>query len=464
MTMSRSRGVPMLKLLIIALVAGTFLSPAPYIFSVCTGLTTAARAEQTPSDQATANAALRSLHDLARAIANYQQAAKDSDRLGCREAYLSIQKLARAALTEMHSMSSQPIDAIEDVSSLLRVGELARDDCSYDLATKSLLLIGGQAILALRYDYAIGDGDWYTISEGGAISAKNPLEYSRSLRDQGYSWVSVRPNNMLVIAPSDWKAEMASRDVDDSTIENSGTNLKAVEVDYRPRPEDNNTTVYFYRNKEDARSSMEARNALVEADAKAEADLKASRAEWDKKLTSLPYLIPDHNSGFKLVYGVCRDTGERNADGSRICAEDGWRDWSDDRGEPYHWFSDFRSCGDAQQKLIGDTPPDLKINSNDAFVSSCVPAPKMNGRSPKGYVIMFTFIAPGAMEDDALYVTLSERNSKSATVFTKFRSCDEAIEPALAMALTDLGADKDGSLLSDKTISIRLWATCVRIY
>jgi hypothetical protein len=125
----------MLKLLTMALVAGAFLSPAPYIFSVGTGSTTAARAEQTPSDQATANAALRSLHDLARAIANYQQAAKDSDRLGCHEAYLSIQKLAHAALTEMHSMSSQPIDAIEDVSSLLRVGELAPNDCSYDLAT-----------------------------------------------------------------------------------------------------------------------------------------------------------------------------------------------------------------------------------------------------------------------------------------------------------------------------------------
>jgi hypothetical protein len=453
----------MLKLLMV-LVAATFLSPAPYIFSVGAGLTTAARAEQTLSDQATANAALRSLHDLARAIANYQQAAKDSDRLGCHEAYLSIQKLAHAALTEMHNMSSQPIDAIEDVSSLLRVGELARNDCSYDLATKSLLLIGGQAILALRYDYAIGDGDWYTISEGGAISAKNPLRYSQSLRDQSYSWVSVRPKDMLVIAPSDWKAEMASRDVDDSTIENSGTNLKAVEVGYRQRPEDSNTTVYFYRNKKDARSTMEARNALVEDDAKAEADLKASKAEWDKKLTSLPYLIPDHDSGFKLVYGVCRDKGKSNPGGSRTCAEDGSRDWSDDRGEPYHWFNDFHSCGDAQQKLIGNTPLDLNINSNDAFVSSCVPAPKMNGRSPKGYVIMFTFIAPGAMADGALYATLSERNSKSATVFAKFTYCDEAIEPAHAMALTDLGADKDGNLLSDKTISIGLWATCVRIY
>jgi hypothetical protein len=452
------------KLLTMALLAAAFLAHASCIFTLGAGLTTAAGAEQTPNDRAAANAALRSLHDLARAIANYQQAAKDSDRLGCREAYLSIQKLAHAALTEMHSMSSQPIDAIEGVSGLLRVGELARNDCSYDLATKSLLLIGGQAISALRYDYAIGDGDWYTISEGAPISSRNPLRYSQSLKDQSYSWVSVRPKDMLVIAPSDWKAEMASRDVDDSTIENSGKNLKAVEVAYRQRPEDSNTTVYFYRNKEDARLALEARNALVEADAKAEADLKASKAEWDRKLSSLPYLISDHNSGFKLVYGVCRDTGKRNADGSRICAEDGSLDWSDDRGEPYHWFSDFHSCGDAQQKLIGDTPRDLKINSDDAFVSSCVPAPKVNGRSPKGYVIMFTLIAPGAMEDDALYATLSERNSKSATVFTKFRSCDEAIEPAHAMALTDLGTDKDGNLLSDKAVSIGLWATCVRIY
>ena len=132
--------------------------------------------------------------------------------------------------------------------------------------------------------------------------------------------------------------------------------------------------------------------------------------------------------------------------------------------EPCHWFSDFHSCGDAQQKLISDIPPDLKINVDDTFVSSCVPAPKVSGRSPKGYVIIFTLIAPGAMEDDALYATLSERNAKTATVFTKFTSCDEAIESANAMTLTDLGADKNGNLLSDKTVSISFWATCVRIY
>jgi hypothetical protein len=454
----------MLKLLTIALVTGTFVSPAPNITLPGTGLITAARAEQPPSDHVSANAALRSLHDLARAIIDYQQAAKDSDQIRCHGAYLRIQKIAHAALTEMQGMSSQPFDAIEHVSSLLRVGALARNDCSDEPDTKSLLLIGGQAISALRYDNAIGAEDWYTISEGAAISSRNPLQYSQSLRDQGYSWVSVRPKDTLIVAPSDWNAELASGDVDDASIENSGPNLKAVEVAYRQRPEDSETTVYFYRNKDDARSAMEARKALVEADAKAEADLKASKADWRKKLTSLPYLVLDHSSGFKLVFGVCRDTGKKDADGSRLCAEDGSRDWSDDRGEPYHWFSDFHACGDAQQKLIGNVPLDLKMNSDDAFVSSCVPSPKANGRLPKGYTIMFTLIAPGAMEDDALYATFSERDSKTATVFTKFTSCSEAIDPARTTMLTDLGADKNGSLLSDKTISLGLWATCVRTY
>jgi hypothetical protein len=45
---------------------------------------------------------------------------------------------------------------------------------------------------------------------------------------------------------------MASRKVDDPSIENSGNNLKAVEVDYRKNSDDSNTMVYFYRTKEDA--------------------------------------------------------------------------------------------------------------------------------------------------------------------------------------------------------------------
>jgi hypothetical protein len=453
-----------MKLLTVGLVTGAFLSPASCILAVGAGLKAEARAEPSSNDGLFANAALRSLHDLARAAARYQQAAKDSDQLGCHDAYMGAQKAAHEGLTEMHSMSSTPIDAIEDVSRLLRLGQLVQNTCSDDVATQSLFLIAGQAIMALRYDYAIGDEDWYTTSKGGAINAKNPLRYSQSLRDQNYSWVDVRPKGMLFIVPSDWKAEMASRDAGDAAIENSGSNLKAVEVGYRQHPGDSNATVYFYRTKEDAQSAMDAANALTELDAKADADLKASKAEWSEKLGSLPYMMADQSTGFRLVYGVCRDTGKKDPDGSWVCADDDSHDWSDSPEAPYHWFSNFQSCEDAQQKLIGNTPPDVTVGSHDAFVSTCLPAPKMDRRLAKGYEMMFTIVAPGALEDDALYAKLTDRRSKSATVFTTFKSCNEAIDPARAMALKEFGADKDGKLLSDKTKSIGLWANCVRVY
>ena len=54
---------------------------------------------------------------------------------------------------------------------------------------------------------------------------------------------------------ADWKAEMASHEVGDPSIENSGNNLKIVEVDYRKNSGDDNTYVYFYRTKEDAQAT-----------------------------------------------------------------------------------------------------------------------------------------------------------------------------------------------------------------
>ena len=59
--------------------------------------------------------------------------------------------------------------------------------------------------------------------------------------------------NFMVV--TDWKAEMASREVGDPSIENSGNNLKAVEVDYRKNSDDSNTMVYCYRTKEDAQAN-----------------------------------------------------------------------------------------------------------------------------------------------------------------------------------------------------------------
>jgi hypothetical protein len=105
------------------------------------------------------------------------------------------------------------------------------------------------------------------------------------------------------------------------------------------------------------------------------------------------------------------------------------------------------------------------INRGDAFVSTCVPAPKTNGRVVKGYEMVFTLLAPGTVvQEDALYAKLREHGSNAATVFRTFKSCDDAIDTARLAALKDLGADKNGNLQGDKPKSIDLTANCVRVY
>lgn len=442
-----------------------------YVVAVCilaagAGLSTAVHAGQTADDEIFANAALRSLHDLAYAVAQYEQASKDSDEFGCRDAYLSMQKVAHEALTGMHSMSFAPIDAIGDVSILLRISHLEKNRCSDSdsPSTRFLFTLAGQAIMALRYDYSIGNGDWYTITPGGTIKGKNPLQYAESLKDQSYSWVSVRPKGMFIMVESDWKAELASYEVNDPSIENSGGNLKAVEVDYRKNSNDSSTTVYFYRTEEGAQVAMQTASRQAEAGAKADAELKASKAEWNKKLVSLPYMIEDNDAGFKLVYDVCRGTSKKAATGGGTCAYDGSHDWSDSPGTPYHWFSDMQSCEDAQLGINNRKPNDVKIAPGDAFVSTCVPAPKLSGHVVTGYGMVFALVAPGAADDDALYAELRQVGSNAPTVFKTFNACYDTMDSIYHEAPKDLGVDEDGNLLSDKTKSIELTATCVRIY
>jgi hypothetical protein len=127
-------------------------------------------------------------------------------------------------------------------------------------------MLAGQAINALRTDYSIGDTEWYMVNASGNVEAKNPLRYAQSLNNQSYSWVDVRPKGMLFTVVTDWKAEMASNEVGDPSIENSGNNLKFVEVDYRKNAGDDNTSVYFYRTKEDA----QANDALIASNQTAE--------------------------------------------------------------------------------------------------------------------------------------------------------------------------------------------------
>jgi hypothetical protein len=417
------------------------------------------------NDDVLAKAALRELHNLAAATAQSERAAKDSDDIGCRDAYESMQEAAHGALMNLHSMSFAPIDAIDYVSSLLRVSHLAPNGCANEAVTGTDMLptVAGQAIISLRYDYAIGDGEWYMINANGNVEATNPLRYAQSLKDQNYSWVNVRPKGMTFIVQSDWKAEMASHEIDDPSIENSGNNLKAVEVDYRKNSNDDNTMVYFYRAKDDAWAAAAAVKQQADNDTKADAEQKASDAEWGKKLTSLPYVVANHDLGFKVVYAVCKAAG-KNAKGENTCNNDGSRDWSDSRSIPYRWFSDMQGCEDAQFIIKNKHPADVRVDGNDFFVSDCVPAPKVTGQTLKGYEIVFALSSPGADADDDTYGNLRESGSPTAIVFKTFNACYDATHAAFSKTIKDLGADEDGDLLSDKTKNIILTATCVRVY
>jgi hypothetical protein len=53
---------------------------------------------------------------------------------------------------------------------------------------------------------------------------------------------------------------------------------------------------------------------------------------------------------------------------------------------------------------------------------------------------------------------------QTATVFKTFNACYEAIDADYAKAIKDLGADVDGTLLSDNTKNVGLTASCLRVY
>lgn len=416
-------------------------------------------------DETFANAALRELHKLAAASAQSDRAAKDSDRIGCRDSYDSLQKAAHEALTNMHYMSFAPIDALERVSSLLRVSNLSPGECPGSAMQIGILpMLAGQAIVGLRIDYAIGDGDWYMISASGTVEAKNPLRYAQSLSDQRYSWVDVRAKGVLFIGVSDWKAEMASFEVSDPAIENSGNSLKTVEVGYRKSEGDKNTEVYFYRTREDAQTAAQAAREQAESDAKAAAQTKASIAEWRQKLLSLPYMVANRDAGFKLTSAICKPAGT-NAQGQKTCVDDDFRDWSDSRASPYRWFENMEGCEDAEVSLKSEHFSRVE-DPNGSFMTYCVPAPKVSGRVLKGYKLIFALTTPeGESSADKVYADLRERGTQAAMVFKTFKACHDAMDaPLYSKMMKDLGANENGELLNDETKSIDLTANCVRIY
>ena len=66
--------------------------------------------------------------------------------------------------------------------------------------------------------------------------------------------------------------------------------------------------------------------------------------------------------------------------------------------------------------------------------------------------------------DEKIYADLRDRGAQVVSVFKTFNACYDAMDAAYSKAMQDLGADKDGNLLSDKSMSIDLTATCVRVY
>ena len=111
-----------------------------------------AHADTNTNDRVFADVALRELHNLAVAIAQSERAAKESDEIGCRNEYETMQNAAHEAIANMHYMSFAPIDAIADVSSLLRVSHLTPNGCATEVVTDTniLLILAGQAVMALR--------------------------------------------------------------------------------------------------------------------------------------------------------------------------------------------------------------------------------------------------------------------------------------------------------------------------
>lgn len=78
--------------------------------------------------------------------------------------------------------------------------------------------------------------------------------------------------------------------------------------------------------------------------------------------------------------------------------------------------------------------------------------------------MVFALIAPDVDSDEKIYADLRDRASQRAIVFKTFNSCYDAMDVAYSKAMKDLGADEDGTLLSDNTKSIDMTTTCVRVY
>ena len=361
-------------------------------------------------------------------------------------------------------MSFAPFDAIQSVANFLRLERLDQSSrCSIDPNMDLKLLTAGQAILELRWDYAIGEDNWFTADAGSGINGRNPLMYSQSLWDLNYSWVDIRPPHMWLVAIRDWKSEMASGRIDDPSIENSGKNMQVVEVEYRKKSDDKIVEGYYYRFREGAVAAALQERKQAAEDAKLDAAKRAGELDWIQKLASLPFIVANSDIGFKLIYAVCKPTA-RDLKEVATCHSDDSYDWSDDIHTPYRWFSSLDECNEVSYRINKMHPSNVQVDTGDFFMPDCVPAPQIAGRALRGYQMIVAISSPNSGYGQVSYVYSRTSGSKTAALFSTFDLCRRDINNMYANIERDLNVDADGIFLKDKSKSISVTADCVRAY
>ncbi len=78
--------------------------------------------------------------------------------------------------------------------------------------------------------------------------------------------------------------------------------------------------------------------------------------------------------------------------------------------------------------------------------------------------MVFAIWVPESPSDDASYASLRKSGSQTATVFKTFDACYATMYTTYLKTMNDVGADEHGFFLSDKSKSLGILATCVRVY
>ncbi len=102
----------------------------------------------------------------------------------------------------------------------------------------------------------------------------------------------------------------------------------------------------------------------------------------------------------------------------------------------------YSGAENVQNSLNTNHPAGVKLNTDDLFVSYCVPASKASGHTLKGYQMVLAISAPAAALDDELYANLRESGSQTAATFKTFDACHDTIDTTYSKLMKDLGSTR----------------------